>query len=296
MARSIWSGAISFGLVNVPVKLFTAQSPKDIHFHMLHDKDGVRIRQKRICPADEEEVSSDHIVKGFEISPDRYVLIKPEELAALNPKAARTIDIDAFVDLPQIDPIYFEKSYYLIPDKGAGKAYALLLKAMQDANKVALARVVIRTKGYLVALRPTGNAISMSTLLYHDEVVHQRDIEGLPEKVDTSERELAMAKQLIDSLSTEFHPEKYRDEYREEVLKLIEEKAEGHEVVTQPAEKEPAKVLNLMAALEASLAKAKERQEQELTKKRVPSHDKEEDAAETATPRKPSRKRKSASA
>jgi DNA end-binding protein Ku len=293
MARSFWSGAISFGLVNVPVKLFTAQSPKDIHFHMLHDKDGVRIKQKRVCPVDDEEVPYEHIVKGFEISPDRYVLIKPEELTALNPKASRTIDIDAFIDLHQIDPIYFDKSYYLVPDKGAGKAYSLLLKAMQEANKVALAKVVIRTKGYLVALRPTGNALSMSTLLYQDEVVQQNEMEGLPVSVETNERELAMAKQLIESLATDFHPEKYSDEYREQVLDLIERKAEGEEIVAQPAEKEPTKVINLMAALEASLAKAKEREEGGPPIRATPAHEKE---TEAAAPRKTARKRKSASA
>jgi DNA end-binding protein Ku len=256
----MWSGAISFGMVNIPVKLYTAQSSKDIHFHQLHDKDGVRIRQKRICPADGEEVSYEHIVKGYEISPDRYVMIDPEELQALDPKATKTIDIDAFVDLSQIDPMYFERSYYLVPDRGAAKAYKLLMRAMQDSGKIAIAKVVIRTKQYLVAVRPVEKALTMSTLFYNDEVVHQHQIDALPEDLEVNERELAVARQLIESLSTDFEPEKYKDEYRERVIELIERKSEGQEIAVQPAAQEPAKVVNLMAALEASLKAAQARQ------------------------------------
>lgn len=257
--RSIWSGSISFGLVNIPVKVFTAQQSKDIHFHQLHDEDGVRIRQKRVCPADGQEVGYDHIVKGYEISPDHYVVIRPEELAALDPKKTKAIDIDAFVDLAQIDPLYFERTYYLVPDKGAAKAYKLLLRALLDARKVAVAKVVLRTKEYLVALRAEGHAITMSTLLYHDEVVPQTAFDGLPEDTEVNARELGVAKQLIESLATDFRPEDYRDEYRERVVALIERKAEGEEIAVQPAAEEPAKVVNLLSALEASLKAAQER-------------------------------------
>src|SRR5919106_7087656 len=166
MPRSIWSGAISFGLVNVPVKLYSAVSRKSVRFHQLHDKDGVRIQQKRVCPADGEEVPYDNIVKGYEISPDHYVIVEPEELEALDPKKTRTIDIQEFVDLEDIDPIYYDHSYYLAPDTGAGKAYNLLLTAMRESDKVAIARVVIRQKEYLAAVRPTGNAMTMSTMIF----------------------------------------------------------------------------------------------------------------------------------
>lgn len=256
MARSIWSGSISFGLVNIPVKLFTAQSPKDIHFHQLHDKDGVRIKQKRVCPADDEEVTYEHIVKGYEISPEQYVIIQPEELEALDPQATRTIDIDAFVELGQIDPLYFERSYYLVPDRGAAKAYALLLQAMNDEGKVAVAHLVMRTKEYLVAVKPNGNALTLSTLLYKDEVVSKKELDALPGDTEVNPRELTVAKQLIASLATDFEPGKYKDTYRERVIELIEKKAEGKEIAVQPEAREPAKVVSLMAALEASLKEA----------------------------------------
>lgn len=259
MARSIWSGSISFGLVNIPVKLFTAQASKDVHFHQLHDEDGVRIRQKRVCPADGQEVPYDHIVKGYEISKDRYVIINPEELEGLDPKKSKTIDIDAFVELAQIDPLYFERTYYLVPDRGAAKAYSLLLRALADSNKVAIARVVLRTKEYLVAVRPHGNALTLSTLLFHDEVIAPSSLDALPEKIEVNPKELKVARQLIDSLSTDFNPEAYEDEYRKRVLELIEAKAEGEEIAVQPAAEEPAKVVNLMAALEKSLKAAQER-------------------------------------
>src|SRR3954449_5019543 len=159
MPRSIWTGAISFGLVNVPVKLYSAVSKKTVRFHQLHEKDGVRIQQKRVCPADGEEVPYDSIVKGYEISPDRYVIIEPEELEALDPKKTRAIEIQEFVDLEEIDPIYFDHPYYLAPGTGAAKAYKLLLKAMEDTNKVAIARVVIRQKENLVAIRASGGVM-----------------------------------------------------------------------------------------------------------------------------------------
>src|SRR5919204_395905 len=156
MPRPIWSGSISFGLVNVPVKLFSATSPKDLRFHMIHDKDGGRIHQKRVCSVDGEEVPWEHIVKGFEISKGRYVTVTKDELAAFNPKATRAIDIEDFVDLHQIDPIFYETTYYLLPDRGAARPYALLLEAMKRTGRVGVARFVLRTKQYLAAVRPIG--------------------------------------------------------------------------------------------------------------------------------------------
>ena len=258
MPRSIWSGSISFGLVNVPVKLTTAVSPKDVRFHQLHDADNTRIQQKRVCPADGEEVPFEHVVKGYEISPGQYVVVKPEELAAIDPVATHTIDIEEFVDLDQIDPIYFDHPYYVVPEKRAEKPYALLVRAMTRAKKVAIARVVMRTKQYLVALRAKDDALVMATLLYDDEVMPLEDLEVPGIEVETSERELTMAEQLIESLAEKFDPSKFRDEYRDRVLELIEQKAEGQEIVTQPVAEAPTAVVDLMAALEASLAAAKE--------------------------------------
>jgi len=254
----MWSGSISFALINIPVKMFTAVSPKDVHFHQVHDEDGVRIQQKRICPADNKEVPYEHIVKGYEISPNRYVIIKPEELEALNPKASHTIEIQSFTKLDQIDPLFFENSYYLAPDKGAAKPYALLTRAMQETGQVAIAKAVIRTKQYLCALRPVENALTMSTLYYADEVVARASIEEIPQHdLKLNDKELAMARQLVESLSSEFDPKKYHDEYRDRVLAMIEQKAKGEKVMIQPAAEEPAKVVNLMAALEQSLAAAR---------------------------------------
>ena len=258
MARPIWSGAISFGLVNVPVKLFTAVRKKDVRFNQLHEKDGGRIQQKRVCSIDGEEVPYDEIAKGYEISKDNYVMIEPEELDVLDPEATHTIDIEDFVDLDEIDPLFFDSSYYVVPDERGAKPYRLLLEAMKDSNRVGIARVVMRTKQYLVAVRPVGEALVMTTMNFNDEVVPQEELDGLPgESASASERELRMAEQLIESLTTDFDPEQYHDTYRERVLDLIEQKADGKEIVAPPAPDKPAPVIDLMAALEASLQAAK---------------------------------------
>ena len=260
MARSIWRGAISFGLVNVPVKLYSAVSKKTVRFNQLHDADHQRIQQKRVCAKDGEEVPFENIVKGYEIAPDKYVVITPDELDALDPKKTRSIDIEDFVDLDEIDPLYYEHPYYLVPDTGAAKAYRLLLDALRDTNKVAIARVVLRSKEYLTAIRPAGDVLTMETMLFADELVPSDRLDELPDDdARATERELAMARQLIESQATEFDPTKYRDEYRERVLDLIERKAQGQEVSVLPEVEEPTEVPDLMAALEASLAAATER-------------------------------------
>jgi DNA end-binding protein Ku len=259
MARAIWSGAISFGLVNVPVKLYSATSPKTVRFHQLSSKTGARIRQKRVDPSTGDEVPFEEIVKGYEITPDRYVLITSEELEALDPKATRTIDIEEFVDLVDIDPIYYDHSYYLAPTAGGAKAYRLLLDAMRESGKVGIGRVVLRSKQQLCALRPTGSVLTLSTMLFGDEVLPPDRLDELDAigDAEATERELAMAQQLIDSLSTDFDPDHYHDEYRERVLELIERKASGEEIAVQPEAEEPAAAPDLMAALEASLAAVK---------------------------------------
>jgi DNA end-binding protein Ku len=258
MARSIWSGAISFGLVNVPIKLYSAVSKKTVRFHQLNGTTGNRIQQKRVDPETGDEVNYEDIVKGYELTRDRYVIITPEELETLDPEKTRSIDIEDFVDESEIDPIFYDHPYYLVPDKGAAKAYGLLLNAMADADKVAIARVVIRSKEQLVAIRPhrDGDLLVMETMVFADEVVGTEDIDDLPDSKDlkVSDRELKMARQLIESLTDTFEPSKYRDEYREKVLELIEAKADGQEITVAPAAEEPAKVPDLMAALEASLA------------------------------------------
>jgi DNA end-binding protein Ku len=259
MARAIWSGAISFGLVNIPVKLYSAVSRKTVRFHQIDAESGQRIRQQRVNPNSGDEVPFEQIVKGYEIGPDRYVTINPDELEALEPQKTRTIDIEDFVDLEQIDPIYYDHPYYLVPDTGAAKAYRLLLDAMDDADKVAVARVVLRSKEHLVAVRPRDGVLAMETMLFADEVIPPDTLDEMPAdgNVKTSKRELEMAKQLIESLTSDFEPEKYRDEYRERVLELIERKAAGETVVVEAPPEEPKKVPDLMAALEASIAAAK---------------------------------------
>jgi DNA end-binding protein Ku len=260
MPRSIWSGAISFGLINVPIKLYSAVSRKTVRFHQLNEKTGNRIQQKRVDSSTGEEVSFDDIVKGYELTKDSYVVIKPDELDALDPEKTRTVEIEDFVDLADIDPIYYDHPYYLVPAKGAEKAYGLLLGAMEEAGKVAIARVVIRSKEQLVAIRPAGELLMMETMIFHDEVVPPEQLDELPDAKDlkATERELKMAQQLIDSLSTDFEPDRYRDEYREKVLELVERKAQGEEIAVQAEAPEPAKVPDLMAALEASLAAVKD--------------------------------------
>jgi DNA end-binding protein Ku len=263
MPRAIWSGSISFGLVNVPVKLFSAVSQKDLSFHQLEEGTGARIRYKRVSEESGEEVGFDKIVKGYEIRKGEYVIVTNEELEAFDPEATHTIDIEEFVDLDEIDPVYFEKPYYLLPDERAGKPYRLLLEAMRESNKVALGRVVMRTKQYLAAIRPMGDVLCLETMNYPDEVVQPDKLGDLPTaKTDVSDRELKMAQQLIESLSAEFDPNRWHDERREKILELIERKAQGEDIVAAAApEREATKVTDLMAALEASLAAAKSSRE-----------------------------------
>src|SRR4051794_3952472 len=257
MARSIWTGAISFGLVTVPVKLYSAVSRKSVRFHQLHESTGVRIQQKRVDPSTGEEVPYDEIVKGYEIAPDRYVIIEPAELEALDPKKTRTIEIEDFVDLDTIDPLFYDHPYYLAPGAGGAKPYRLLLEAMRETRKVAVARVVIRQKESLVAIRPMdGDVLGMATMIFADEIVDPERIDELDaaREAQTNDRELAIAKQLVESLAGEWEPDKYHDSYREEVLALVERKAAGEEIAVQPqVEEAGAPVPDLMSALKASL-------------------------------------------
>jgi DNA end-binding protein Ku len=254
---AIWSGNISFGLVTVPVKLVSAVRSKDVRFNQLEEGTGARIRYRRVSEATGDEVPQERIVRGSEISPGQYVVVGQDELDKLRPKASHTIDIQDFVELEQIDPIYFEQPYYLVPDRNAAKPYKLLLDAMTDLQRVALGKVVLRGKEHLVAIRPLDGALCVETMRYADEVIPEESLEGVPgEEVAPNQRELDMARQLIEALAGDFEPEKYHDEYREQVNELIEKKAAGEEIVAEPVVEEPAKVVDLMAALEQSLARA----------------------------------------
>lgn len=265
MPKAIWSGSISFGLVNVPVKLYTAVSPKDVRFHQLHDADGVRIEYRRVCPADGQEVPYEHIVKGYEIEPGRHVVVTPEELAALDPEATRTIDIEDFVDATDIDPVYFAHPYCLVPDRaGSEKAYALLHETMRRTGKVGIGRFVMRAREHLAVIRPLDGALVISTMHWPDEVVAPQALPDLPgPDVELTGRELAMAEQLVESLATKFDPERYHDHYRDQVLDLIERKAAGQEVAVSPAAPPRPGVVDLVAALEASLSDVESRRERQ---------------------------------
>lgn len=257
MARAIWSGSISFGLLNVPVKLYSAVARRGISLREIRESDGARIRHRRVAEGTDEEVPYEKIVKAFEISKDRYIPLGKSELEALAPERTRAIEVQDFVDLGEIDPIYFDSPYYLGPAEGAERAYSLLTRAMQQSGKVAITRFVFRNKEHLAALRPADGVLTLTTMRFADEVVPASELEDvLPaEAPKVPKREVEMAEELIDSLTSDFDPGAYRDEYREQLLAMIERKAAGEEVVAAPAEEpEATKAPDLMAALEQSIA------------------------------------------
>ena len=270
MPRAMWSGAISFGLVNIPIKLFTAVSRKNVSFNQIDTRTGSRIQYRKVSAADGDEVPNEAIAKGYQLSSGEYVLVGDDELGALDPEASRSIDIEQFVDLDEIDPIYYDSAYYVAPDKAAKKPYALLTRAMEEQNKVAIARFVMRSKQYLAALRPQDGVLVMSTMVYADEVNDPVELVG--EDVvdeDVSDRELKMASQLVESLTEPFEPEKFEDTYRNQVLDLIDRKAAGEEIVATPTPVAEDKVVDLMAALEASVRDAKSARGRHPTAKAV---------------------------
>lgn len=260
MARPIWSGSVSFGLVNIPVKLFSAVSRKNVRFNQIEAATGSRIKQKRVSAATGEEVAYDDIVKGYELPSGEYVTIDEDELASLDPDAAKTIDLEEFVDLVDIDPIFYDSPYYLAPSPDTQKPYKLLVTAMEESGKVGIARFVMRTKQYLAAIRPVDGRLVLSTMVYADEIVAPAEVDlfdGLDD-VELKENELAMARQLISSLEADFEPNKHTDTYRLAVLDLIDRKIAGEDTVfVAPSDDEVGSVVDLMAALEASVAEAK---------------------------------------
>jgi DNA end-binding protein Ku len=260
MARAIWTGSLSFGLLNVPVRLYSAVSRKQISFRELRSSDKSRVRHKRVAESDGQEVPYEEIVKGYEIGPEQYVVFTKDELEELDPAKTKTVEIEDFVDLDEIDPIYFTQPYYLGPDKGAERAYALLVKTMTDERKVAIARFVLRNKENLAAIRPMDGVLTLTTMRFADEVVSPSELDDVfPEKAEKPKKqELEMAKQLLGSLEGAFDPGKYKDEYREELLERIESKAKGEDLVEAVSEEpKPTRAPDLMAALEESLAAVK---------------------------------------
>ncbi len=280
MPRAIWSGSISFGLVNIPIKLFSAVSRKTVRFNQIDSQTGARVKQKRVSALDGSDVDYDDIVKGYELPTGDYVTITEEELASLDPEAVRTIDILEFIDLAEIDPMYYDSAYHLVPDPAAAKPYKLLSDAMASANKVAIARFVMRTKQYLAAIRPQEGTLVLSTMVYADELVARTDIGEFDalDDVKVEKKELAMAEQLIASLDADFDPARHTDTYREAVLELIDRKIAGDTDLVAPAlEETENKVVDLMAALEASVAQAKD------AKKRHPASKKKATAKAAKT-------------
>ena len=262
MARAIWSGSISFGLLNVPVKLYSAVARRNIALREIRESDSARIKHRRVAEGTDEEVPYEEIIKAYEITPGQYVPISKDEMSSMAPEKTRAIDVQDFVDLDEIDPIYFDSPYYLGPADGAEKAYSLLAKAMEASGKVAVARFVFRNKEHLAAIRTSAGVLTLTTMRFADEVVAASELEEvLPDKAPkVAKKEQEMAEQLIESLSTDFDPSAYRDEYREQLLGLIERKAEGKEIVASEAEAPQAtKAPDLMAALEESIAAVKDK-------------------------------------
>ncbi|MBV9080234.1 MAG: Ku protein [Elusimicrobia bacterium] len=258
--RSMWRGTISFGLVNIPVRMYPAVREKNIHFHMLHDQDKSRLQRRMVCPVEDKEVPSEHIIKGYEISPGRHVIVDEKELEAIAPKASRAIEVISFVDLEEIDPIYYEHPYYLLPEDGSERSFSLFVEAMGRTKKVAVVKFVMRAKEYLGAVRVVNDVLMLETMYHADEIIPADRLDFKAPKGKIGERELKTAEQLIDSLSSKFDPEELKDEYREAVMKLVEKKAEGEEIAIEP-EKAPQKteVSDILAALEASLAEARKK-------------------------------------
>jgi DNA end-binding protein Ku len=256
--RTIWKGALSFGLVNIPVGLYPATSDKSIHFNQFEEGTSDRIRYKKVNERTGEEVPGDRITRGFDLGGGEYVILSEEELESAEPKKSRQIEISDFVGLVDIDPVFFRSSYYLAPEgEGADKAYALLRRAMNDAGRIGIATLVMRNKEYLVAIRPDGEALALHTMYFSDEVRQPgRELPELPSENEVTDRELSMAQLLIESMESDWDPERFHDTHREKVEAIIEEKRQGHEIVLQEGPEPVAKVVDLMEALNASIAAA----------------------------------------
>lgn len=295
MPRAIWSGSISFGLINIPVKLYGAVNRKTVSFNQIDSRTGARIKHEKVSASDGEPVPAEAIVKGYQLASGEYVLVGDDELSALDPEATRSVDIEQFVDLADIDPIFYDSAYYAVPDHAARKPYALLVKAMEEQNRVAVARFVMRSKQHLCAVRPHDGVLVLSTMVYPDEIndaAELDDFEGV-EGVDVSDKELTMARQLVESLSEEFEPERFHDTHRAQVLDLIERKAAGEEPVAPPEPVAEERVVDLMEALEASVQAAKESRHRHPTAKAA-SRSNAKRKSKASTPPKAAPRRRSA--
>jgi DNA end-binding protein Ku len=262
MARSIWTGSLSFGLVNVPVSLVSAVRDEGVHFRQLHEQDGAPIDTRRFCSEEDVEVPWEEIVSGYEVKKGKWVMLTDEELAAAEPRKTKTIDIEEFVDLADVDPIYFDHPYFLIPpeSEGAARAYRLLVEVMEHTDKVAIGRFVMRTKEYLVALRVLDGALALTTMLFHDEVRPTKGIPAAGGKSNApSKKELDQAIAVIDAMTRKFDPARYEDRHRKRLLKIIRDKKKGRKIKLAEPAAQPKAVPDLLAALEESLAAAKSR-------------------------------------
>jgi DNA end-binding protein Ku len=255
MPRSIWNGVISFGMVSIPVKLYTATQSKDISFHLLHKEDGARLQQLRWCPEDDRPVEWGEVARGYEYTKGEHVILTEEDFEKLPLPSKQTVELSAFVKAEEIDPVHYEKSYYLEPDAKGLKPFALLMTALKEKNLTGIAKIAVRNKEQLCALRPMDGTLILETLYYPDEIRVEKS--ELPD-VKISDKELDMAYTLIELLTEEFEPEKYKDEYREALMKVIEAKLEGEEL-PEVAEARPEKVTDIMSALRASVEAAKKR-------------------------------------
>src|SRR3982074_849387 len=256
--RAIWKGTISFGLVNIPIALYPATKREELSFRLLRKTDLSQVSYKRVAEKDGKEVPWDQIVKGYEYEKGKYIVLKDEDFQRVDLEATQTVDIQDFVELDEIDPMFFYKPYYLEPQKGGDKAYVLLRDSLQDANKVGIAKVVIKTRQYLAGVKPEGNALVLELMHFADELADASKLR-IPKKVEVGKREMNMATALIDSMSSKWNPEKYHDDYREALMEVIEEKVEagGKEIEEKPkAKKESTKVIDLVAVLQESLAKS----------------------------------------
>jgi DNA end-binding protein Ku len=260
MPRSIWTGSLSFGLVNIPVRLFSATEQKDVAFHQFEEGTGRRIHLKRVAEGTDDEVPYDKVVKGYEVSSGTWVTLTPEEVAAADPEGTRTIDIEQFVDLAEIDPVQYEKSYYLAPEDGQGgarKAYRLLQKALTDTGRVAIGRFVMRDKQYLATIRTRGDVLVLETMFFPDEVRDPAEVTGVTKGGAVDRKELSMARHLVDALSAPWEPDRYHDTHREDLLAIIHRKAKGETIEVPSTERASAPVVDLMAALQASVDAAR---------------------------------------
>jgi DNA end-binding protein Ku len=281
MPRAMWKGAISFGLVTIPVSVYPATEEKTLRFNQLHDEDGGRVRMKRVCSIDGEEVGYEHIVKGYEYEKDRYVILTDEDFEAIPVESSRAIDIQQFVELEEIDPMVYKKSYYLVPEETGAKAYALLREALNRSGKVGIAKVSFRDKEHLAALRFRDEAFVLETMYWPDEI-READFGGVDVSANIRPNELEMAQTLIENLTADWDPTAFKDDYREALLRIVEAKINGEEI--EIVEAEPtAKVVDLMEALKASVAAAKKGPKAEPAPKKKPA---KKTSARKPTPRK----------